>query len=97
MNRWFGNPEDGVTGKYAVGPSWFGYYNPTGGWAGRMKWNWRNNAAGFNYEIWPKAPVVKKNYKVLWMTRELQLGWTALPTSDGWVVPEGQVRMVCSF
>lgn len=99
MNSWFGNPEDGVTGDYALG-SWTGFYNPGRTWLGKIAWNWRNNAAGYNYISWSNdsvmPPIVFVNYSVFGKQRMMKLGWQQLPPSDGWVT-KYKVRMVCSF
>lgn len=54
INLIFGNPEDGVSGVDAYGPSWTGSYNPTGSRWGAFVWSGlRNWAAGYNYLTWP--------------------------------------------
>lgn len=100
MVRVWGNPEDGVSGYDAYGPSWDGRYNPTLSrwkafvWAGLRNW-----AAGYNYITWPFSttpPVYFKNYTLFGKPRTLKIGWQQLPTSDGW---DGtyKARMVFSF
>lgn len=99
INLIYGNPEDGVSGIDAYGPSWTDSYNPWGTrWRAFVWSGLRNWANGLNYITWPWAsapPCVKKTYRTPWRsTRELQLGWTQLPASDGWVTTK--VRMICS-
>lgn len=101
MRLVYGNPEDGVSGIYAYGPSWPGAYNAPRATRWRaFKWSGlRNWAAGFNYLtwLWPgeKPPVIIKAYTVFGKQRQLKIGWQQLPTSDGWVGPYKE-RMVCS-
>lgn len=97
INALFGNPEDGVSGLDALGPSWQGFYNPTGSRWGAICWNCRNWMAGFNYITWRWAsvpPIIFKDYTLFGKQRQLKLGWQQLPVSDGWRT--SKVRMVCS-
>jgi hypothetical protein len=102
MRPVWGNPEDGVSGVYAYGPDWVGPYNdlPPSRWTAFWWAAVRNRCNGFDYICWRSSstpPIIKKNYTTPWgSTRLLQLGWTQLPASDGWVGPYKQ-RMVMSF
>lgn len=99
MQPVYGNPEDGVTGFCAYGPSWTGAYNPT-----RSRWLafvWsalRNWANGFGYLTWrwtSTAPLLVKAYSLFGQQRQLKIGWQQLPAADGWIGPY-RCRMVCS-
>lgn len=100
MRKIYGNPEDGVSGIYAYGPSWTGAFNspPVTRWKA-FTWSGRRNwANGFNYITW-KWPDINPPFKPgtwLFGKRSYKFGWQSLPTSDGW---DGtyKVRMVCSI
>lgn len=100
INALYGNPEDGVSGVDALGPSWLGAYNPQGYRWRAFLWNLRNWASGFNYRNWPFSltpPLFIKQYSLpILGTRQLKLGWQQLPPADGWVTIY-KVRMVCSL
>lgn len=86
VNALFGNPEDGVSGRFAFG-AWYGAYNPTGSRWRAICWNCRNWLAGFNYLTWPWAstpPLIVKPYG----SHQLKLGWQQR---------YGRTVMVCSF
>ena len=102
MNLLWGNPEDGVSGGDAFGPSWSGEYNPALSRWRAFKWaalrNWAN---GYNYitwrDSWGTPPLLIKQYTLpILGTRQLKLGWQQLPASDGWIGPYKQ-RMVFSI
>lgn len=99
FNALWGNPEDGVSGLVAFGPSWTGAYNPTGSIWLAICWQCRNWLAGFNYLTWPwaaPAPLLIKAYSVFGRQRQLKVGWQQLPAADGWTGPY-RCRMVCSL
>lgn len=97
INLLYGNPEDGVSGVDAYGPSWIGSYNPSGTRWRALLWNLRNWANGFSYLTWAwtsAPPLYVKPYTIFGRQRQLKIGWQQLPPSDGWVT--NKVRMVCS-
>jgi hypothetical protein len=91
INAIYGNPEDGVTGMDALGPSWTGFYNPTGSRWLAFKWSGlRNWADGFNYITWifsGTPPLLVKDYTFFGSQRQLKLGWQQR---------YGRTVMVCS-
>lgn len=100
INALWGNPEDGVSGVDAYGPSWIGSYNPYGTrWRAFVWSGLRNWANGFNYLTWRSsspAPLYVRQYSVFGKQRQIKIGWQQLPSSDGWVTSY-KVRMVCSL
>lgn len=91
INAVYGNPEDGVSGVDAYGPSWIDSYNPMGSRWRAFRWSGlRNWAAGFNYLTWPwkgAPPLLIKQYSVLGSPRQLKIGWQPR---------YGKIVMVCS-
>lgn len=104
----WGNPEDGVSGVDAYGPSWKNSYNPTGSRWGAIKWNCRNWLAGFNYITWRAwmgaPPLIVKEYSLpsfvvpTWVPKlgGLQIGGQTRQLKIGWQQRYGQTVMVCS-
>jgi len=80
INAIYGNPEDGVSGIDAFGPSWVGPYNTRGSRWEAFRWSGlRNWANGFGYITWifgGTPPLLVKEYRlpILGM-RQLKLGW----------------------
>jgi hypothetical protein len=85
INWIYGNPEDGVSGRYAYG-GWAGAYNPTGSrWKAFIWAAFRNWACGFNYLTWNgrnAPPLFVTNYTVWsWVpraggsVRQFKIGW----------------------
>lgn len=91
INAIYGNPEDGVSGRYAFGPTWSGAFNPTGSRLKAFEWaGFRNWANGWNYLTWrsPRVPpLFIYPYRFFGGTRVLKLGWQQR---------YGRTVMVCS-
>lgn len=107
FNPLWGNPEDGVSGVDAYGPSWTGSYNPLGTRWKAIQWNCRNWLAGYNYITWlwkSTPPLIVKEYSLpsfvipTWVPKlgGLQIGSQSRQLKIGWQQRYGKTVMVCS-
>lgn len=103
----WGNPEDGVSGVDAYGPSWKDSFNPLGSRLKAIEWNCRNWLAGFNYLTWrwkSVPPLIVKEYSLpsltlpTWVPKlgGLQIGGQTRQLKIGWQQRYGRNVMVGS-